>query len=154
MAGDPDCPPLLLENTAGAGDSFGATIEQLGEALRGVGSAGPERLGVCVDTCHAHAAGIPVSTRSDWDALLDRVVAVCGEGAWQAIHANDCIAPLGSHRDRHAWIGDGAIGEEGFSAMLTNEALSDIPAITEMPGEIPEKDAENIRRLASLRDAV
>jgi deoxyribonuclease-4 len=145
-------PTLLLENTAGGGDSFGATIDQLGEALRGVEPSGPERLGVCIDTCHAHAAGIPVSSREDWDRLVDTVARQCGEGAWKAIHANDCIAELGSHRDRHAWIGDGTIGESGFREMLTTDALAQIPAITEMPGDIPEKDEENVRRLVALRN--
>jgi deoxyribonuclease-4 len=109
---------------------------------------------VCIDTCHAHAAGIPVSTDDDWSALVDLVFAECGDSAWQAIHANDCIAPLGSHTDRHAWIGDGTIGESGFRAMLATGAIDHVPAITEMPGEIPEKDSVNISRLKALRDTL
>ena len=101
-----------------------------------------------------HAAGIPVSTVEDWHALVDTVFDECGSAAWQAIHANDCIAPLGSHTDRHAWIGEGTIGDDGFRAMLATIAIDHVPAITEMPGEIPEKDSVNISRLKALRDTL
>jgi deoxyribonuclease-4 len=146
-----DAPPLLLENTAGAGDTFGESVDQLGQVICAIEPGASRRLGFCLDTCHAHAAGIPVSSATDWQALADTVDATCGLDSWRAIHANDCIAPFGSHKDRHAWIGDGTIGTEGFSAMLAATGIEDVPAITEMPGEIPEKDAVNIERLKALR---
>lgn len=147
-----DAPPLLLENTAGAGDTFGESIEQLGRVICSLEPGTSTRLGFCLDTCHAHAAGIPVSSRDDWLSLIALVDDVCGMDSLRAIHANDCIAPLGSHKDRHAWIGDGTIGIEGFRAMVTEADLATVPAITEMPGETPTKDAENISRLDALAD--
>jgi deoxyribonuclease-4 len=146
-----DSPPLLLENTAGAGDTFGASVEQLCSVICAIEPGPSRRVGFCLDTCHAHAAGIPVSSAADWAALVETVECGCGVDAWRAVHANDCIAPLGSHKDRHAWIGDGTIGLQGFEAMLHTEAIQDVPVITEMPGEVPEKDAENISRLKTVR---
>lgn len=146
-----DSPPLLLENTAGAGDTFGGSVEQLGQVICAVEPGASMRLGFCLDTCHAHAAGIPVSSAGDWEALADTVASTCGLDAWRAIHANDCTSPLGSHKDRHAWIGEGTIGEDGFAAMLSTQGIEGVPAVTEMPGEVPDKDAVNIDRLKALR---
>ncbi len=147
-----DAPPLLLENTAGAGDTFGESVEQLGQVICAVEPGPSTRLGFCLDTCHAHAAGIPVSSADDWKALTEVVESTCGLDSWRAIHANDCTSPLGSHKDRHAWIGEGTIGLEGFAAMLATPGIEDVPAITEMPGEVPEKDAVNIGVLKAARE--
>jgi deoxyribonuclease-4 len=141
---------LLLENTAGAGTTFGSTFEQLAAVIDASGVAA-DTLGICLDTCHAHAFGIALDSSEGWEAAiadLDRHVGIDRLGL---IHANDCMFEAGSHRDRHAWIGDGTIGIAGFSAMLCAPALQSVCAVTEMPGEAPYKDEENLRRLRLLR---
>lgn len=145
-------PRLLLENTAGAGSTFGAGPEQIGAVLEQLAGDVAPYVGTCIDTCHAHAAGYDMSTSDGWKRLLDQIDECCGAGVIGAVHANDCMFPCGSNRDRHAWIGDGTIGYAGFSAMLCEARLRDVPAITEMPGEVPVKDEENIARLRHLRD--
>lgn len=142
---------LLLENTAAAGTTFGDGPEELGEVLDLLGAASATT-GICLDTCHAHAAGWDLSTGAGWEALLARFDSCCGNRL-EALHANDCAQPAGSHRDRHAWIGEGTIGYEGFTAMFAQPALQGVPVVIEMPGEPPYKDAENISRLKRLRDA-
>lgn len=142
---------LLLENTAGAGTTFGSGPGDLGAVLALLDSG--SLTGVCVDTCHLHAAGTDLSTADGWREALEGFEASCGRGAIGLLHANDCVFPAGSLRDRHAWIGEGTIGEEGFRAMVCEPRLADVPAVVEMPGEAPVKDAENLRRLKSLRES-
>lgn len=144
-------PRLLLENTAGAGTTFGSGPEELGAILRRLDAAAAHT-GVCLDTCHAHAAGWDLSRAETWTELVRAFDACCGIPI-EAIHANDCMFGPGAHRDRHAWIGDGTIGCEGFLAMCAQERFAGLPVVTEMPGEPPVKDAENISRLKRLRDA-
>jgi len=149
--GDPNSPTrLLLENTAGGGTTYGRTVAAIGAVLERCEGARP-LLGVCLDTCHAHAAGIDLGTNAAWDSLLDEVESACGAGAIKLIHANDCMFDLGSHRDRHAWIGEGTMGIGAFESMLSRQELKGVSVVTEMPGEVPEKDLENIRRLKALR---
>jgi deoxyribonuclease IV len=147
-----DIPPVLLENSAGAGRQFGVTAEEMAAALGAVREAGVPAA-ICFDTCHAFAAGIDVTCAQGWTALLDRLDALAGPGAVVLVHANDCKGEFGSHLDRHAWIGDGFIGELGFGAMLAEPRLAAAAAIIEMPGEAPEKDAVNVSRLKRLRAA-
>lgn len=144
-------PRLLLENTAGAGASFGGDFAELAECQR---HAGIEytRLGICIDTCHAFAKGFALDTAEGWQECLDLVDATCGISSIGLVHANDCMFERGSKRDRHAWIGDGFIGMEGFAAMMCMPQLRDIPLVTEMPGETPQKDSVNNERLRALRD--
>ncbi len=141
---------LLLENTAGAGTSYGATAVEIGRTISATGLS-PEHLGICIDTCHAHAADYDVASEAGWKSLLTEVDDHCGPGRVALIHANDCKFPRGEHKDRHEWIGDGHIGSEGFRAMFVQEALASASVILEMPGEAPLKDSENISRLKSLR---
>jgi deoxyribonuclease IV len=141
---------LLLENTAGAGRSFGSKFEQLGACMSATG-LGPERLGVCLDTCHAFAYGMGVDTEAGWRETIRMLESHVGVARLGLIHANDCLFERGSKRDRHAWIGEGFIGEDGFRAMLDAPELRDVPACLEMPGEVPVKDAANIERLKLYR---
>lgn len=145
-----DSTRLLLENTAGAGKTFGSTFEELGACIDASGLPA-DRLGVCLDTCHAFAFGMPLDTPQGWSEVVSGITACCGVTRLGLIHANDCMFARGSKRDRHAWIGDGFIGYEGFEAMVCAPELSDVCACAEMPGEVPLKDAENIARLKKLR---
>ncbi|MDO8847989.1 MAG: deoxyribonuclease IV [Coriobacteriia bacterium] len=142
---------LLLENTAAAGTTFGDGPDELGAVL-GLLDAARGHVGVCLDTCHAHAAGYDLSQVHVWEELIGAFERCCGMPV-EAVHANDCAFAAGLHKDRHAWIGDGTIGYEGFAHLFRQACLRDLPIVTEMPGEVPYKDAENITRLKRLRDA-
>jgi deoxyribonuclease IV len=149
----PGVPPLLLENSAGAGRQFGVGVGEMAAALVAVREAGVSA-GICIDTCHALAGGIDVRTREAWSSMLDVFEREAGPGAITLIHANDCKGELGSHKDRHEWVGDGCVGEDGFRAMFEQAQLAGAAAVVEMPGEGPFKDEENVRRLKRLRDDV
>lgn len=144
-------PAVALENAAGAGRSFGSRMEDLCEAAASALLSGA-KTGVCFDTCHGFAGGIDVSQASGWTAVCDAVDSTLGSGGLLAIHANDCKGELGSHKDRHEWIGDGFVGYEGFGAMFAEPRLRDVPVLVEMPGEPPAKDRVNVARLRTLRD--
>jgi deoxyribonuclease-4 len=144
---------LLLENTAGAGASFGNGPAEIGAVLARLDGAWRDRLGVCLDTCHAHAAGWDLSFPAGLDAFVAGTEACCGPGRIRTVHANDCLGEAGSLRDRHAWIGEGTIGTAGFGALFAHPGLAAAAVIVEMPGEVPVKDQENVRRLKALRAA-
>jgi deoxyribonuclease-4 len=151
MAGGDACRTrLLLENTAGAGTTFGRTFAEIGACISSAG-LNPDKLGMCLDTCHAFAYGYPVDTASGWEAVIEDLSASVGLDRLGLIHANDCKFERGANRDRHEWIGDGHIGFEGFEAMVCERTLASVPVVTEMPGEIPEKDAVNLERLKRIR---
>lgn len=141
---------LLLENTAGAGRTYGSSFAELGAVIKATGLPG-ETLGICFDTCHGFAYGYPVDTAEGWREVVDTLHTRCGVGRLGLIHANDCLFERGSRRDRHAWIGEGHIGSQGFAAMVRTEELAGVAVVTEMPGEVPDKDRVNIERLATLR---
>jgi deoxyribonuclease-4 len=146
--------PLLLENSAGAGRQYGTDALEMAAALLAV-RAGGVTAGLCLDTCHAFAAGIDMREGEGWARLLAHVERECGPDAIVLIHANDCKGDLGSHKDRHEWIGDGNIGDRGFAAMFAQPYLANTRVVVEMPGDAPVKDAENVSRLKRLRgDAV
>jgi len=141
---------LLLENSAGAGRSFGCSFEELGACIAAADLAA-DRLGVCFDTCHAFAYGMPLESDEGWDWVLSRLDRAVGLERLGLVHANDCLYERGSRRDRHAWVGDGFIGREGFSAMVCRPELADTCACIEVAGEMPYKDIENLGRLKALR---
>ncbi|NTW27932.1 MAG: deoxyribonuclease IV [Coriobacteriia bacterium] len=143
---------LLLENTSGAGHTFGSSFEQLADCIEASGLPS-ERLGVCLDTCHGFAFGMALDTADGWEQTLHTITNTCGIERLGLVHANDSMFERGSRRDRHAWIGQGFIGETGFSAMVHMAELRDTCACTEMPGQAPEKDIVNIARLKVLREA-
>ncbi len=149
-----DAPAVLLENAAGAGRSFGRSVAEIGSAVSAVRSRGVDAVGVCIDTCHAFAAGIDLRDGQAWAAFADAFDTEIGLDRLRVVHANDCAGALGEHKDRHAWIGEGSIGEAGFTAMFAESRIANAAAILEMPGDKPEKDAENIARLRRLRGSV
>lgn len=149
MAGD-SAARVLLENSAGAGRQFGVSVREMAFALTAVRAAGVDAA-LCFDTCHGYAGGIDVRDDAGWHEALGELEAACGPGAIALIHANDCKGELGSHLDRHAWIGEGHIGDGGFAAMMGQPALEGAAMVVEMPGDGPEKDFENVRRLKVFR---
>lgn len=146
-------PRLLLENSAGSGSSFGCDVSELAGCVAASG-VGIDRIGICIDTCHAYARGYDLGNSTGWSGLVSEIGGLLGIDALGAIHANDSKREQGSRVDRHAWIGDGMLGMSGFEAMFEVLGDSDVPVMLEMPGEVPEKDAVNIARLKELRSAV
>lgn len=146
--------PIVFEDTAGAGTTYGTTMTELGAILDGLGELGVPRAaaGICIDTCHAWAAGYDVASDDGWRALLDEVERACGLDRLRWIHANDSKFGRGERKDRHEWIGQGRIGEEGFKAMVRRPELTSVDVVVEMPGEMPEKDAVNVALLRRWRD--
>jgi deoxyribonuclease-4 len=149
--GDACATRLLLENTAGAGSTFGSTFAEIGASIESSGLPA-DRLGMCLDTCHAFAFGYPLDEAEGWLAVVDEIGHTVGMDRLGLVHANDCKYDIGTFHDRHEWIGDGHIGAEGFKAMICVPQMMQVPVVTEMPGEVPEKDAVNVARLMAFRD--
>jgi deoxyribonuclease-4 len=144
----PEGPRVLLENCAGQGNLVGCTPASLGEVIGR--SRYPERLGVCIDTAHALAAGYAVNTEDGLGTLLAECQEAFGLERLRLIHANDSKTPLGSNADRHWHIGKGFIGHAGFRVIANHPALRGLPFIMETPD--PEEWGE--RDLLALRRAV
>jgi len=150
---------LVLENSAGMGTSFGNTVTELCKVVKAAVTGGlpREKFGICIDTCHAWAYGYDVQTREGWQEVIDEFKAFDMLDLWQFGHANDCKFGRGSRKDRHAWIGEGDIGFDGFKVLLgLGKEYPELDAMclaTEMPGEEPAKDIINIEALKALRDA-
>ena len=142
---------VLLENTAGAGDTIGRTFAQLRRVADAVGA--PERLGFCLDSQHLFASGYPVHEPGGIDAVLEDFDATIGIARLGCLHLNDSAVAFGTNRDRHANIGDGAIGEDGFRALLGAPALQGLPAILEVPGQDGRgPDLANMTRIRRLHE--
>ncbi len=142
-------PRLLIEPTAGGGGSLAATVEQVGEYFAALD--GDERLGLCLDTCHAFAAGADVARPGGVRRLLTSLVRTVGRGRLGLVHANDSRDPVGSGRDRHARIGHGCIGEQPFGELFVHPAMRGVPIVVETPGG-QSAHAEDIALLRRLRD--
>jgi deoxyribonuclease-4 len=144
---------ILLENTSGQGTVLGHRFEHLATIMEQVKA--PERLGVCFDTCHAFAAGYDISTEKGYCAVFREFGRIIGIKNLRAMHLNDSRGELGSRRDRHAQIGKGAIGLEGFRCIMIDRRLARIPKILETPkGEDLAEDRLNLatlRRLAEMK---
>ncbi|MBN3928339.1 deoxyribonuclease IV [Streptomyces verrucosisporus] len=141
-------PWLLLEPTAGQGASLCARAADLGPYLDALERH--PRLGICLDTCHAFAAGHDMAAEGGMKALLDEVVAVAGEGRLRLVHANDSKDVAGARKDRHANIGAGHIGAEPFRELLRHPATEGVPLVIETPGG-GEGHAADVARLKELR---
>ncbi|GAA3426540.1 deoxyribonuclease IV [Streptosporangium sandarakinum] len=144
-----DGPDLLLEPMAGQGAMLCATVQDL-EAYLAALDWHP-RAGVCLDTCHAFAAGHDLSTAEGVAETLDALHAVA-PGRLRLIHANDSKDPHGSKKDRHENIGAGHIGIDPFAVLMRHPVAAGIPLCVETPGG-PEKHREDIELLKKLRDA-
>lgn len=129
----PDFPvTVLLETMAGKGSEVGGRFEQLRDIITAVGS---EHLGVCMDTCHVWDAGYDIV--NDLEGVLAEFDRVIGLDKLCALHLNDSKNPFGSHKDRHACIGEGYLGVETFRRIINHPALSKLPMILETPNELP-----------------
>jgi deoxyribonuclease IV len=140
--------PILLETTAGSGNSVGHKFSQLGRIAGAF--PGEKRLGVCLDTCHAFAAGYELRTPQGLEKTLEELDRELGLERLELVHANDSKGNLGSRLDRHEHIGEGRLGLDAFTLMAAHPALRDLPWILETPGASADKDRENLRLLRSL----
>jgi deoxyribonuclease-4 len=141
---------ILLENTAGAGDTLGRSFEELDTLIRKAG--GSKRLGLCLDSCHLYASGFDISTADKLDDVIGRCLKVVGRDRLACLHVNDSQTPLGSNRDRHAPPGDGELGARGCSAFLSEPRFEGLPAIFEGPGKEGKAAAKiDIDRMKELR---
>jgi len=139
---------LLIENTAGAGDTIGRSIEELAALYDALDAH--ERLGICLDSCHLYASGYDVTNRKELDGVLREVDEQIGLDRLRVLHANDSKAPLGSNRDRHDNIGAGLLGED-LGVFLAHPKLQKLPAFLEVPGTDGHgPDAEQLRKLKEL----
>jgi deoxyribonuclease-4 len=134
---------LVLENSAGAGNLVGGTLEELGAFVSAL--AHPQ-LGVCLDTAHAWASGYAIDTKDGVNRFLDEAERQIGIDRILLFHFNDTEVPLGASRDRHWHIGDGRIGFEGFRALLAHPKLREKTAILETPGS----DADDLRNMQTI----
>ena len=122
---------LLMENSAGSGDTIGRSIEELAAVFEQLDRH--PRLGVCLDSCHLYASGYDVTDEVALDAVLDELDREIGLDRLRALHVNDSKTPLGSNVDRHDNVGEGLLGEK-LGVFLGNPRLQGLPAILEVPG--------------------
>jgi deoxyribonuclease-4 len=123
---------VLLETMAGKGSEIGRSFVEIRDIIDMVDMK--ERLGVCLDTCHVFDAGYDIV--KNLDAVLDEFDQVIGLGRLKALHLNDSMNPLGSHKDRHAKIGEGYIGMEAFERIINHPALKALPFYLETPNDV------------------
>ena len=133
----------VLENTAGQGTNLGYAFEHLAAIIERVDDK--SRVGVCIDTCHAFAAGYDISTRDGYERVVKEFDEVVGLSYLRGMHLNDAMKPLGSHVDRHSPLGDGAIGLAAFKWIAQDIRFEGIPLVLETPD--PSRWADEIKML-------
>lgn len=139
----------LLETTAGQGTTLGATFEELSQMLNGVDA--PERLGICFDTCHTFVAGYDSRTPEAYAETMNAFDELIGLDQIGAFHFNDAQGELGCKRDRHALIGQGTIGVDGFRSFMNDRRIEGNAALLETEkGDDLAEDREAIELLRSL----
>lgn len=141
---------LLLENTAGAGAQLGGRLDELATVRQLAMPYLDIPIGYCLDTCHCYVAGFDIAAPTGLDALVAQVSTELGWEHIPVIHTNDAKTALGSHVDRHANIGAGHIGLEGFRRILNHPELRQKAFILETPVDEPGDDLRNVIALKSL----
>ena len=143
---------VLLETTAGQGTSLGHRFEHLARILSLVKE--PDRLGVCLDTCHVFAAGYSLAPQKEYRATMRAFDKVIGLSRLRAFHVNDSRKPQGSRVDRHAHIGQGELGLEPFRLLVNDRRFRNRPMVLETPKEdLDGKDMDAVN-LGILRELV
>jgi deoxyribonuclease IV len=137
----PNGPDILAENTAGGGTTLGTTFEEIKLLMD---ECCTDRLGLCLDTCHALSAGYDIRTPKGVSEMLDCIDRTIGLKRLRCLHLNDSKGELGSHLDRHEHIGAGAIGAAGFKALFADKRLWHLPAVLETPREHPQDELRDL----------
>jgi deoxyribonuclease-4 len=137
-----------MENSAGAGDTIGRSIDELALLFDRLGRH--RRLGICLDSAHLFVSGYDVTKKEELERVLEEVDSSIGLDRLRVLHVNDSAAPAGSNRDRHANIGEGLMGER-LGAFLAHSAFQGLPALLEVPGKDSHgPDADEVRKLRAL----
>ena len=131
---------ILLESTAGQGTAIGHDIKQLGAILESIQA--PERVGICLDTCHLFAAGYDLRDEGEYDKMVAELKKHVGLKRVECIHTNDSKGECGSHLDRHEHIGKGKIGLAGFRNLLNDPRLAHAIRILETPKGVDGRNAD------------
>ena len=141
---------VLLEGTAGSGTALGSTFQELRDLLGPIHDRHPDRVGVCLDSCHLWAAGYDLRALDDVLGDLDSTL---GLQHLRFLHLNDSATPFGSRRDRHADIGLGSIGDGPFAAIIRHPDLRRVPKVIETPkgDDAVAADRANLARLRGYR---
>jgi deoxyribonuclease-4 len=134
---------LLLENDVGAGNSLGHSFEQIGAVLSLLPQYA-QRLGVCLDTAHLWGAGHDISNAASTQQVLHHFDEAVGLARLKVLHLNDTTMLLGSHRDVHARLGEGIIGEEGLRTLLHDPRLDHVAVLLETPIKTDANEKEDL----------
>jgi deoxyribonuclease-4 len=140
-AATPGGPEILVENTCGSGTTLGTTFEEIAALMDEVKL---DRLGLCLDTCHALAAGYDFRTPAGAKSMLDNIDRTIGLKRLRCLHVNDSKGALGSKLDRHEHIGKGEVGQAGFSAFFADPRVWNLPAVLETPRENTQDEWDNL----------
>lgn len=143
-----DDPFLLLEPTAGQGQSLVKRLEELIKYFDALEHH--PKVGICIDTCHVFAAGHDIAAKNGVNEMLKGLTAVVSADRIKLVHANDSMDVCGALKDRHQSIGEGHIGEKPFQELMKHPAMAGVPFILETPGEEPEHGKE-VKILKKLR---
>ncbi|WP_248515852.1 deoxyribonuclease IV [Salinarchaeum laminariae] len=144
----PDGVQILVESDAGSGTKLGGEFEH----LAGVLDRSEQDLGICLDTAHSFAAGYDLATEAGVEAAIDEFDDVVGLEHLKAFHLNDSKHASGTNKDEHAHVGEGEIGEEGMTAILTHPEVRDLPFVLETPTEDGKSFEWNVDRARTLRE--
>jgi deoxyribonuclease IV len=139
---------ILIENTAGAEFSLGASLQQVAELIDRLQPIAP--VAACLDTCHAHVAGYDIVSAEGYESTMRQIEQLLGFATVRVWHVNDAKAARGSHLDRHEHIGEGAIGIAPFRRLLNDPRFAHAAFIAETPVDEPEDDLRNVSVLRSL----
>ena len=140
---------LLLENSAGGKNSVASKFDEMGLILDKLKSS-DTRIGVCLDTCHAFAAGYDLRTENNINDTLDQFNNEVGLKNLKLVHLNDSKDNLNSNRDRHEHIGLGNIGKDGFRALLNHKEIRKLPMIMETPVDKKRDDPDNLKAVLEI----
>ena len=139
---------VVLENTAGQGNSVGHAFEHLRDILGAVRA--PERIGLCIDTCHTLAAGHDIRHPDGWARVFERLDETVGCQKVAAFHVNDSKTPLGSRVDRHEHLGRGHLGLSALRCLVNDPRFAGLPMVIETPKPTEEADLVNLAILRAL----
>jgi deoxyribonuclease IV len=142
---------ILIENTAGQGTALGHSFDHLRRILHG--SVEPDRIGVCLDTCHAFAAGYDLRTRASYEAVFEEFHRKVGMEGLKVLHVNDSRKGLGQKVDRHEHIGKGMLGLDCFRFIMNDPRFRSVPKLMETPKTLGGRDMDPVN-LAILRGLV